>query len=76
MSCCPRPDRTPLDPDREGPSEDDIARFGDDDLPYTEFAGEAAGPETSANRSFMRTAAPLISGVAIVAFLVVVILIG
>ncbi len=40
MSCCPKPDRTPLDPDREGPSEEDLARFGEESE-YCEFEDEA-----------------------------------
>lgn len=41
MSCCPGPRPCPdLDPDAEGPSADDLARFGDDDR----ICGECGAP--------------------------------
>lgn len=72
MPCCPKPDRTPLDPEREGLSDEDLARFGGDDLPYCEFDDESEfGAATERKRSPMAVAAPAIAAGALVVFVLV-----
>ena len=73
MSCCPKPDKTPLDPDREGPSEEDLKRFGDhDDDPYTESASETTNESIKSKPTPMSIAAPAIAAVAVVAFILAI----
>jgi hypothetical protein len=75
MGCCPKPDKTPLDVDREGPSEEDLVRFGGEDgEALCAFPDEVGGAGVERGGSLMVRAAPVAVGVGIVALLLVLVL--
>ena len=79
MSCCPGPERgAPFDPVDEGPSDDDVRRFGEESE-YAEYADDAYGAigrdVTTGSRAGLKAAlVPVTAGVVVVAFVLTFVL--
>ena len=76
MSCPCNPKTGPdFDPDREGPSEADLCRFGDDDADYffeDELGGYGQAGGVRTRPRGMKAWVPVITGLIVVGFVLIV----